>query len=62
MKKFLITGGNGFIGSHTSFLLLSKGYKVVVIDSLINSSKESLDKFVQLVKLKKFIQLVALQQ
>ena len=52
MKKFLITGGVGFIGSHTSFSLLSKGYKLVVIDSLINSSRESLDNFIQLVKIK----------
>ncbi len=44
MKSILVTGGTGFIGSHTCLSLVEKGYKVVVIDSLVNSSKESLDK------------------
>ena len=39
MKRILVTGGNGFIGSHTSINLLQKGYDVLIIDSLINSSK-----------------------
>tara|TARA_Y100001933_G_scaffold230750_1_gene248010 strand:- start:117 stop:1169 length:1053 start_codon:yes stop_codon:yes gene_type:complete len=44
MKSILVTGGAGFIGSHTCLSLVEKGYKVVVIDSLINSSKDALDK------------------
>ncbi len=40
--KVLITGGAGYIGSHTAVALLDKGHDVVVIDNLSNSSKESL--------------------
>ena len=38
MKTFLITGGCGYIGSHTCYVLLEAGYELVVIDSNINSS------------------------
>ena len=40
--KVLVTGGAGYIGSHTVVELLNAGYEVVVIDNLDNSSKESL--------------------
>ena len=36
--KLLITGGAGFIGSHTALLLLQKGYDVIIYDSFVNSS------------------------
>ena len=42
MKKVLVTGGAGYIGSHTALVLLKKGYEVVVLDNLCNSSEESL--------------------
>ena len=42
MSKILVTGGAGFIGSHTCVELLDSGYEVVVVDNLCNSSKESL--------------------
>ena len=39
MKKFiLVTGGTGFIGSHLCVSLLDKGYKVLILDSFVNSS------------------------
>ena len=38
MKSILVTGGTGFIGSHTCFTLLEKGYHLVVLDSYVNSS------------------------
>ena len=42
MGKILVTGGAGYIGSHTVVELLDNGYDVVVVDNLSNSSKESL--------------------
>jgi UDP-glucose 4-epimerase len=38
----LVTGGAGYIGSHTCVELLNLGYEIVVVDNLSNSSKESL--------------------
>ena len=40
----LVTGGAGYIGSHTCLELLNKGYGVVVIDNLCNSNPESLNR------------------
>ena len=40
----LVTGGAGFIGSHTCVELLNAGYDVVVVDNLVNSSRESLNR------------------
>ena len=42
MKSILVTGGCGYIGSHTVLELLQKGYDVVVVDNFSNSSFESL--------------------
>lgn len=40
--KVLVTGGAGFIASHTNVELLNAGYEVVAVDNLVNSSKESI--------------------
>ena len=40
----LVTGGAGFIGSHTVVELQNAGYDVVVVDNLVNSSRKSLDR------------------
>ncbi len=42
MATILVTGGAGYIGSHTCVELLNAGYEVVVVDNLCNSCKESL--------------------
>jgi UDP-glucose 4-epimerase len=42
MMKLLVTGGAGFIGSHTCLELLNAGYEIVVVDNLSNSSEVSL--------------------
>lgn len=44
MTKVLVTGGAGYIGSHTCLELLNAGHEVVVLDNLSNSSKESLNR------------------
>jgi len=43
-KYILVTGGLGFIGSHTCVELLKANYKVIVIDNLTNSSKKNIDR------------------
>ena len=42
--KILVTGGLGYIGSHTCVELLDEGYDVIIVDNLSNSKKEVLDR------------------
>lgn len=49
MSKILVTGGAGYIGSHTCIELIEAGFDVVVLDNLCNSSAESLKRVAQLV-------------
>ena len=44
MNNILVTGGAGYIGSQVAHLLLDKGYKVTVIDSLVTGNKKLVPK------------------
>lgn len=56
--KVLVTGGAGYIGSHTVVDLVSSGHDVVIVDNLLNSSKESITRIEQIVgKPIKFIEI-----
>ena len=46
--SILVTGGAGFIGSHTCVELLEAGYEVVVVDNLYNASRKSMDRVEQI--------------
>lgn len=46
--SILVTGGAGYIGSHTCVELLNAGYDIVVIDNFYNSQKESLNRVAQI--------------
>ena len=43
-KKILVTGGTGYIGSHTSVKLLQENYSIVILDNLSNSSIKVISK------------------
>jgi UDP-glucose 4-epimerase len=50
--SILVTGGSGFIGSHTCLELLNAGFDVVVIDNLCNSKEESLKRVMKITEKK----------
>ena len=45
----LVTGGAGYIGSHTCILLIEAGYHVIVLDNFSNASKESIKRVEKIV-------------
>ncbi|MBE6610770.1 MAG: UDP-glucose 4-epimerase GalE [Ruminococcaceae bacterium] len=47
--KILLTGGAGYIGSHTAIELISLGHEVVIVDNLANSSEKVLDRIEQII-------------
>ncbi len=50
MNRLLVTGGAGYIGSHTVLKLLENDFDIIVLDNLSNSSKESLNRVSKLTK------------
>lgn len=44
MKRILVTGGTGYIGSHTVVELIQAGYEVIILDNLSNSKADVVDK------------------
>ena len=49
IQKIVVTGGLGFIGSHTVVELQQAGYEVVIIDDVSNSNIGFLDRIVQII-------------
>jgi UDP-glucose 4-epimerase len=50
--KILVTGGLGFIGSHTTIELINNGHEVVIVDNLVNSKIEVLDRIEKITKVR----------
>ena len=46
--KILVTGGAGYIGSHTCVNLLENNYEVVIVDNLYNSNEKVVDRITQI--------------
>jgi len=51
-KNILVTGGAGYIGSHTAILLIEAGYDIIIFDNFSNSSRESVRRVEQIVNKK----------
>lgn len=49
LETILVTGGAGFVGSHTVVELMAKGYEVVIVDNLVNSKREAVRRVEQIV-------------
>ena len=47
-KRILVTGGAGYIGSHTCVELLRRGYTPVIVDNFVNSSLAAVDRICQI--------------
>ncbi len=60
--KILVTGGTGYIGSHTAVELIEKGHEVIIADNLCNSSESVLDKICEITGTKPKFYLVDLTE
>ena len=52
MDTVLVTGGCGYIGSHTCIALLNSNYNILIIDSLVNSFDNTFEKIKKILGLK----------
>jgi len=57
-KKILVTGGTGYIGSHTTVELIKEGFEVVIIDNLYNSEAEVADRIKQITGVKPVLNII----
>lgn len=48
MKNVLVTGGTGYIGSHTAVELIKAGYRPIIVDNLSNSKRDVVDKIAEI--------------
>ena len=62
MAKILVTGGLGFIGSHTVVELQNEGFEVVIIDDLSNSSEDVLDRITSITGIKPLFEKLDLKE
>jgi UDP-glucose 4-epimerase len=60
--KIIITGGTGYIGSHTAVELISSGYEVILVDNLSNSSKGTVSRIEKITGISPTLELVDLTQ
>lgn len=59
-KKILVTGGTGYIGSHTTVELIEEGFDVVIIDNLYNSEAEVIDRIHKITGVKPLLEVLDL--
>jgi UDP-glucose 4-epimerase len=59
-KKILVTGGTGYIGSHTTVDLIEKGFDVVIIDNLYNSEADVVDNIHKITGVKPLLEVLDL--
>jgi len=57
-RKILVTGGTGYIGSHTSVELINEGFEVVIIDNLYNSEAEVVDRIQMITGIKPSLEVI----
>tara|TARA_R110002073_G_scaffold336450_1_gene533545 strand:+ start:1400 stop:2425 length:1026 start_codon:yes stop_codon:yes gene_type:complete len=62
MAKILVTGGLGFIGSHTVVELQNEGFEVIIIDDLSNSSEEVLNRIASITRVKPLFEKLDLKE
>jgi UDP-glucose 4-epimerase len=59
-KKILITGGTGYIGSHTTVELIEEGFEAIIIDNLYNSEAEVVDRIQKITGVKPILEVLDL--
>ncbi len=59
--KILVTGGTGYIGSHTVVELQNKGFEVVIVDNLSNSSADTIDNIEQITHIRPLLEVFDLK-